>query len=220
MAKKHCIILLTLCLLLSACGAVEEPGYSITSAPDPVAADSPEPGELRYALSDFGSGAEGCNVLRSGDLLFYIYEDYSAGIDDPKTTLSVSELDGNGLRMLSDFNGSWLRTCCADQDGGLWALSYASLDDGSPELLHFDGDGTELARFSIDGSYIPAGCYHTSLPAAATGRCMFSTPVRICGCSLSTEKAELCSLRSTVSRRMRRLPTSPTVERHSSTPPT
>ena len=169
MAKKHCIILLTLCLLLSACGAVEEPGYSITSAPDPVAADSPEPGELRYALSDFGSGAEGCNVLRSGDLLFYIYEDYSAGIGDPKTTLSVSELDGNGLRMLSDFNGSWLRTCCADQDGGLWALSYASLDDGSPELLHFDGDGTELARFSIDGSYIPAGCYPYELACGSDG---------------------------------------------------
>lgn len=169
MAKKHCIILLTLCLLLSACGAVEEPGYSITSAPDPVAADSPEPGELRYALSDFGSGAEGCNVLRSGDLLFYIYEDYSAGIGDPKTTLSVSELDGNGLRMLSNFNGSWLRTCCADQDGGLWALSYASLDDGSPELLHFDGDGTELARFSIDGSYIPAGCYPYELACGSDG---------------------------------------------------
>lgn len=170
MKKKCCCILLISCLLLSACGAAEEPGYSISSSvPDPVAADSPEPGELRYALSDFGSGAEGCNVLRSGDLLFYIYEDYSAGIDDPKTALSVSGLDGNGLRELSGFDGSWLRTCCADQVGGLWALSYASLDDDAPEFLHLDGEGAELARFSVDGSNVPAGSYPYELACGSDG---------------------------------------------------
>lgn len=170
MKKKCCCILLISCLLLSACGAAEEPGYSISSSvPDPVAAGSPEPGELRYALSDFGSGAEGCNVLRSGDLLFYIYEDYSAGIDDPKTALSVSGLDGNGLRELSGFDGSWLRTCCADQVGGLWALSYASLDDDAPEFLHLDGEGAELARFSVDGSNVPAGSYPYELACGSDG---------------------------------------------------
>lgn len=170
MKKKCCCILLISCLLLSACGAAEEPGYSISSSvPDPVAADSPEPGELRYALSDFGSGAEGCNVLRSGDLLFYIYEDYSAGIDDPKTALSVSGLDGNSLRELSGFDGSWLRTCCADQVGGLWALSYASLDDDAPEFLHLDGEGAELARFSVDGSNVPAGSYPYELACGSDG---------------------------------------------------
>lgn len=170
MKKKCCCILLISCLLLSACGAAEEPGYSISSSvPDPVAAGSPEPGELRYALSDFGSGAEGCNVLRSGDLLFYIYEDYSAGIDDPKTALSVSGLDGNGLRELSGFDGSWLRTCCADQVGGLWALSYASLDDDAPEFLHLDGEGVELARFSVDGSNVPAGSYPYELACGSDG---------------------------------------------------
>lgn len=170
MKKKCCCILLISCLLLSACGAAEEPGYSISSSvPDPVAADSPEPGELRYALSDFGSGAEGCNVLRSGDLLFYIYEDYSAGIDDPKTALSVSGLDGNGLRELSGFDGSWLRTCCADQVGGLWALSYASLDDDAPVFLHLDGEGAELARFSVDGSNVPAGSYPYELACGSDG---------------------------------------------------
>lgn len=170
MKKKCCCILLISCLLLSACGAAEEPGYSISSSvPDPVAADSPEPGELRYALSDFGSGAEGCNVLRSGDLLFYIYEDYSAGIDDPKTALSVSGLDGNGLRELSGFDGSWLRTCCADQVGGLWALSYASLDDDAPVFLHLDGEGAELARFSVDGTNVPAGSYPYELACGSDG---------------------------------------------------